>query len=788
MAGQAPPSDNRPRRARPAGASDASPRASLRSSGHTGHSSRTTDSGTNKRPQRATSSPSNRRSQGMSRSVAQESKQKAPTNQAKRSTNRSTNKRSQTSRKGSFAEPSLWTKHGPQVNTESGMVRRILSAIGKVFLSALMLLGHGLGWVGHTFVSLVSRSRLALAVVAIVALLLVGGMVDLGMNWGKAYAGVHVGQVDASGKTADQIRTLVEQAYTERLSQGSATIYADEDAAAYIADTVAQAEDAALAEQRSVEEARANKQLWTTDAASLGAMLPVDELVTEALSVGREVGGLGARLGALFGGWIIEPRATYNEGELELLAVDVDATIGNPRVDFGIAITDGKASITQGHDGYMINREAFARLLDQTFLESENGKGSFVAHTEYAPLRIDSSAAQIACDQVNAALNNNVRFTYGDTSWEASSANIGDWVATRVEAVADTWQLTPFIDETRAKPAILTHVQENRSGDALHVTFENNNGDVTVHTDGSGDIPLVSQTVKTLENVLFGPDGKAQGVSTEQQVEVPVASGAAPTTTSFDEAIELGLVTTVSSFTTDFTNGAGTENRNHNIRLVSDLLSNSIVKPGEAWSFNGTAGECNSERGFLGAGAIVDGEYEDAVGGGICQVATTVFNSVYEAGYPVTTRHNHSLYIASYPVGRDAAVSWPDLDLVWKNDTASDVLVRATYTDSSVTITLYGFDPDYRVTSTVGDWAEGKKHKTKTERDESMAPGASYVKTAGTDGKSITVIRTVTSATGTVLHEDPFYSTYDPINEVVVAGPELPEKTSTETSDTKKPT
>lgn len=90
-------------------------------------------------------------------------------------------------------------------------------------------------------------------------------------------------------------------------------------------------------------------------------------------------------------------------------------------------------------------------------------------------------------------------------------------------------------------------------------------------------------------------------------------------------------------------------------------------------------GEANEEAGFQAAHAIINGEYDDAIGGGICQVATTVFNAVYEAGYPVTERRNHSLYISSYPTGRDAASAYPDLDLTWVNDGTSDVLcARAT--------------------------------------------------------------------------------------------------------------
>ena len=78
------------------------------------------------------------------------------------------------------------------------------------------------------------------------------------------------------------------------------------------------------------------------------------------------------------------------------------------------------------------------------------------------------------------------------------------------------------------------------------------------------------------------------------------------------------------------------------------MLNNSIARAdGGEWSFNDTVGEANEEAGFQAAHAIINGEYDDAIGGGIWQVATTVFNAVYEAGYPVTERRNHSLYILS---------------------------------------------------------------------------------------------------------------------------------------------
>ena len=631
------------------------------------------------------------------------------------------------------------------------------------------LVGRGAAAFLRGLAAIVARSRIALVAVIACAVVLAGCLVDFGMHANKVYPGVRVGQIDASGKTPDELASLIEETYGARLAQGSATIYANDEAEARISDEVSAAQDAALAEQLAVEEARANKLAWTADASSLGARVPSEELAAEALAVGREDGGILARLKALFAGHELEARASYADEELEALAADIDATIGDPRVDYGVAVEDGAASVTEGHDGSMVNRDELKRALDGVFLEHEDGRGSFIARTEYAPLRVDAAAAQAACDAVNAAIVDGARFAFDGASWSASSADIGGWVATRVEGSS----LAAFVDPAKAKPALLAHVAEVSKGSSVRAAFEVDGDDVTVRTEGAGTIPLVAEAVSQLDAALFGENGKARaGSGAGEPVEVAIGSGPAPETLSFDEAMDLGVIGAIASFTTEYTTGPGTEARNHNIALVSQLLSNSVVKPGDSWSFNGTAGDCSQEeRGFQGAGAIVDGEYDDAIGGGICQVATTMFNAVYDAGFPVLTRHNHSLYIASYPAGRDAAVSWPDLDLVWENDSASDVLVRLSCADGSVTATLYGVDPGYLVSTTTGDWGEGEKYATRTKVDETLAPNTSYVKTRGTDGRTITVIRTVKDESGAILHEDAFGSVYDPVTEVVVEGP-----------------
>ena len=96
---------------------------------------------------------------------------------------------------------------------------------------------------------------------------------------------------------------------------------------------------------------------------------------------------------------------------------------------------------------------------------------------------------------------------------------------------------------------------------------------------------------------------------------------------------------------------------------------------------------------------IINGELQTGLGGGVCQVSTTVFNAAYEAGLKITARTNHALYISHYPLGRDATVNYPDTDLRFVNDTKHWLLLRTFVGSSSLTVNLYGTSPHRKVVS-----------------------------------------------------------------------------------------
>ena len=608
--------------------------------------------------------------------------------------------------------------------------------------------------------------KLRVAILVVCALLVVGAL-DFATNWGRVYPGVKVGSVDVSGMTQAEAKAAIDDAYNPVLASGNVVVFASDEAKSHAATDAERAEARSTAEQRSVEEGRASKESWETNADDLGASVASGDIAARALRVGREDGGLGARIGALFGGRALDPELSFGDG-LESLASEIDLTIGSSRVDWGVSVSGGTASVTEGHDGNLIDRDEFSGELTSALLASGEGDRSCVAYARYTPVRIDEAEASATCGRVNAAIANGACFTCGNDSWTAYPGDVGEWVATDVACQGGAWSLVPSIDAAKAKSAILSSFSGSIGSDA-NVAFSVSGDDVVVKTSGTAEVPDAAAAAASLNDALFGEG--AQPAAETPRIDVDLM--ALPSELSFDDALDLGVIGRISRYTTEYLDGAGTENRRHNIHLAADFLNNSVAAAnGGTWSFNDVAGQCDSERGFLGAGAIVDNSYQDAVGGGICQVATTVFNAVYEAGYPVVSRSNHSLYIASYPKGRDAAVSWPDLDFVWKNDAASDVLMRTSYTDTSITVTLYGVDPGYKVSTRTGDWEQGEPHSTKVERDSALPAGTSYVKTAGADGATIDVFRTVKDKSGNVLREDDFHSVYAPITEVVVAAPD----------------
>ncbi|CAM3488067.1 hypothetical protein EDM52_18825 [Brevibacillus invocatus] len=136
---------------------------------------------------------------------------------------------------------------------------------------------------------------------------------------------------------------------------------------------------------------------------------------------------------------------------------------------------------------------------------------------------------------------------------------------------------------------------------------------------------------------------------------------------------------------------SGNKNRSHNIMLASKAINNYVVLPGENYSFNKVVGKRTKAKGYLQALVIVRGELSEGIGGGICQVSSTLFNAVDKAGLHILQRYSHSRDVAYVPSGRDATVSWYGPDFVFQNKYAYPVLIRAHSSYGQMYVSVHSF-------------------------------------------------------------------------------------------------
>ena len=148
----------------------------------------------------------------------------------------------------------------------------------------------------------------------------------------------------------------------------------------------------------------------------------------------------------------------------------------------------------------------------------------------------------------------------------------------------------------------------------------------------------------------------------------------------------------ISSFTTDYSKSP--DSRKYNVRLALKSLNNYIVKGGEEISFNKVVGRRTEERGYKKALVIFKGNYVEGVGGGVCQVSSTLYNAWLLAGLEVTEVKAHSLPASYVDLSRDATVS--DLiDMKLKNQLNSDITIKTEYDDNNITIKILGKKREY---------------------------------------------------------------------------------------------
>lgn len=143
----------------------------------------------------------------------------------------------------------------------------------------------------------------------------------------------------------------------------------------------------------------------------------------------------------------------------------------------------------------------------------------------------------------------------------------------------------------------------------------------------------------------------------------------------------------IASYTTKYSTSKANANRNHNMLLASNAIDGVILYPGDSFSYNDIIlSKRDKKNDYKEAGVLVNGEPATGIGGGICQISSTLFEAALYSGMTITERHNHSAKLGYMPAGRDATVSWGGPDLKFKNNLGVPVMIESVMKDGTLKV------------------------------------------------------------------------------------------------------
>ncbi|MFM9018285.1 MAG: VanW family protein [Actinomycetota bacterium] len=410
--------------------------------------------------------------------------------------------------------------------------------------------------------------------------------------------------------------------------------------------------------RRRVELQAGGGTVATVRLADIGATVDVDAAIREAqdASPNRLVRGLKAITGQSANE--VPLRAQYRKGALAGWVAEVSDNVDRPERDAAVLVRGTDFTVNPAEDGRVLDRTALTATVSGD-LSSVPAAITLPLRAKGPALSTEAARQQVAqageiirrgtnvvVDDVEAALPPEdvaraMRFTPEGLRRAASEWRQPLLVASPAGSVVPR----PARYDIRGKRAVVVPSKSGRLVDARRVA------------DG-----------------LIGEDR-------------PVESAFADVTPVFttEKARSLGIREEVGSYTTPYSPG---EARVTNIRRASKILNGTIIPAGRSLSLNAVLGRRTEARGFVAAPMVADGLYVDAVGGGVSQMATTLFNAAFFAGFELNEHTAHQLYIYRYPEGREATLSWPTPDLKITNNWDAAARVRVTNAADSITIAL----------------------------------------------------------------------------------------------------
>ena len=286
-----------------------------------------------------------------------------------------------------------------------------------------------------------------------------------------------------------------------------------------------------------------------------------------------------------------------------------------------------------------------------------------------------------------------------------------------------------FLDDSRTfevKPQIPQDI-EDRIYEDIKSKIERKPENASISIGSSIDVKKGEEGVKINRDEFRKAIYDAIKPNVDVTVKVPIES-VTPEITS-DELSRIDGI--IGTYRTNFS--PNVEGRNENIRLSAQYMNNYLLMPGEVFSYNKVTRLKTVSNGYKNATVIVNGEIEDGLGGGVCQVSSTLYNSVLYSGLEIVQRRPHSIPSSYVNYGRDAVVSDNAIDFKFKNNYDFPVYLKTYVGSSSVTVTIYGNTGSVPEIDIISNVVSVKPRAVKYIDDPDLEKGKEVVKTKGRD-------------------------------------------------------
>lgn len=515
----------------------------------------------------------------------------------------------------------------------------------------------------------------------------------------------------------------------------------------------------ATAAVRAETEERASRPLvlvdgdttWEVTQREVGLRFDVDAAVAAAFAEGRSGHGPD-RLAML---WHLRDGTTeFGQG---YVAIDSEATrevlmgladdIYLPMIqpDFSID-NEGQYHYVEAQTGRELDVDASGDDIIHALAEGDASLDLTIA--EYPPVAHNEDYAPLIAQTENV-LDGPITLIAADQTWIFSPVEITSRLSIIEPANGEPGRLQ--LDEEWAIAVI----------DEIGWAIDRTPQSPRIWWDGNGQLTVMEhpQAGYNIEagDALEMTRNAFSGLTADNTVNLPVDVLLPPSLPADLNA--LGLTSVIAESSTPY--GGSIEPRKHNIELAAQILNGVLVMPGQTFSFNSEIGPMTVDAGFQVAYGIanLDGQLRTipTEAGGICQVATTVFQPVFASGYEIVQRTTHSYWIPSYSyngmVALDATVDPASgLDLKWTNDSEHAVLIQAIADGENFTVKLIGQRPNWEVVIeepviTEIDWAD--EDTIYYEPDTTLPVGQTVRIETAHEGFDARIVRTVTNPDGT---------------------------------------